>query len=48
MASAEATGALGVGTDRYAAGPPAGALPEGAALRPVRVSYPRCGSLFPD
>lgn len=41
MAKAEAGGALGVGTERYAAGPPAGALPEGAALRPVRVHYAR-------
>lgn len=41
MAKAEAAGALGVGTDRYASGPPASALPEGAVLRPVRVDYPR-------
>lgn len=41
MAKAEAGGALGVGTERYAAGPPAGALPEGAVLRPVRVHYAR-------
>jgi hypothetical protein len=41
MAKAEAGGALGVGTERYAAGPPASALPEGAALRPVRVHYAR-------
>ena len=41
MAKAEAGGALGVGTERYAAGPPAGALPEGAALRPVRVHFAR-------
>ena len=40
--SAESGGALGVGTDRYLTGPPAGALPPGAALRPVRVHYARC------
>lgn len=41
MAKAEAGGALGVGTERYATGPPAAALPEGAALRPVLVHYCR-------
>ena len=41
MAKAEAGGSLGAGTERYAAGPPAGALPEGAVLRPVRVHYAR-------
>lgn len=41
MPTAEAAGALGVGTDRYASGPPASALPPDATLRPVRVSYPR-------
>ena len=41
MAKAEAGGALGVGTERYATGQPVDALPEGAALRPVRVRYAR-------
>jgi hypothetical protein len=41
MARAEAGGALGVGTERYATGPPADALPEGAELRPVHVHYAR-------
>lgn len=46
MAKAEAGGALGVGTERYATGPPATALPAGAALRPVRVHYSRFAQLL--